>query len=97
MFFEKGHQKERQTAFWLKAGIKHYENFAKEDIARHLIIFALFYSQLGQTMYAEGLYRKSIEILKNVNVVYNKLLKYKLIRIFLIFYVFLELLRKSQL
>jgi hypothetical protein len=66
IFFEKGKEKELQTAFWLKAGIKHYENYEKENIARHLIIFALFYSQLGQTMFAEGLYRKSIELLKNV-------------------------------
>jgi hypothetical protein len=66
MFFEKGKEKERQTAFWLKTGIKHYENYEKENIARHLIIFALFYSQLGQTMYAEGLYRKAIELLKTV-------------------------------
>ena len=64
--FEKGKEKERQTAFWLKAGIKHYENFEKENIARHLIVFALFYSQLGQSLYAEGLYRKAIELLKNV-------------------------------
>ena len=66
MFFEKGKEKDRQTAFWLKSGIKHYENYEKENIARHLIVFALFYSQLGQTMYAEGLYRKAIELLKNV-------------------------------
>ena len=64
--FEKGKETERQTAFWLKAGIKHYENFEKENIARHLIVFALFYSQLGQSLYAEGLYRKAIELLKNV-------------------------------
>jgi Tfp pilus assembly protein PilF len=73
--FEKGKEYERHTAFWLKAGIKHYENYEKENIARHLIIFALFYSQLGQSMYAEGLYRKAIEILKNVKVV--KVIKIK--------------------
>lgn len=71
MFFEKGKEYEKQTAFWLKLGVKHYENYEKENIARHLIIFALFYSQLGQTMLAEGLYRKSIEILKNVNTKIN--------------------------
>lgn len=65
MYFEKGKEFEKQTAFWLKTGLKHYEKYEKENIARHLIIFSLFYSQLGQTMYAEGLYRKSIEMLKN--------------------------------
>ncbi len=35
-------------------------------MARHLVLFALFYSELGQTLIAEGLYRKSIELLKNV-------------------------------
>jgi hypothetical protein len=65
MYFEKGKDYEKQTAFWLKTGLKHYEKYEKENIARHLIIFSLFYSQLGQTMYAEGLYRKSIEMLKN--------------------------------
>jgi hypothetical protein len=31
-------------------------------------MFALFYSQLGQTLIAEGLYRKSLEMLQNVNI-----------------------------
>lgn len=84
--FEKGKEYERHTAFWLKAGIKHYENYEKENIARHLIIFALFYSQLGQSMYAEGLYRKAIEILRNVKVVKNK--KFYIFYIFYIFYNF---------
>jgi len=64
LYFEKGKEYEKQTAFWLKTGLKHYEKYGKENIARHLIIFSLFYSQLGQTMLAEGLYRKSIEMLK---------------------------------
>jgi len=73
-FFEQGKDYEKQTAFWLKTGLKHYEKYEKENIARHLIIFSLFYSQLGQTMYAEGLYRNAIEMLKsNVtkNINYN--------------------------
>lgn len=66
MFFEEGKDKEKETAFWLKLGIKHYENYEKENIARHLIVFALFYSQLGQTLLAEGLYRRALDLLKKV-------------------------------
>jgi hypothetical protein len=83
MFFEKGKDKERQTAFWLKAGIKHYEKYEKENIARHLIVFALFYSQLGQTMIAEGLYRRAIDLLKNVCQLYYILTILSYFRIYL--------------
>ena len=64
--FEQGKEYEKATAFWLKLGIKHYEKCDMGNISRHLIIFALLYSQLGQTLIAEGLYRKAIDILKNV-------------------------------
>jgi len=65
-YFEKGAEFEKQAAFWLKLGIKYYEKYEPENVARHLIIFALLYSQMEQTLIAEGLYRKSLEILKNV-------------------------------
>jgi hypothetical protein len=49
----------------LKLGLKYYDKHEPNNIARHLILFALFYSQLGQTLLAEGLYRKGLSLLQN--------------------------------
>jgi len=54
----------------LKLGLKYYDKHEPNHIARHLILFALFYSQLGQTLMAEGLYRKGLSLLQN-NYDYN--------------------------
>lgn len=53
-------EKNKETGFWLKCGL-----INKANIARHLIITALVYSQLGQTMIAEGMYRQCINIIKD--------------------------------
>ena len=54
----------------MKLGLKYYDKHEPNNIARHLILFALFYSQLGQTLMAVGLYRKGLSLLQN-NYDYN--------------------------
>ncbi len=60
--FERGDQYLKASGFWMKAGL---QNKINHNLPRHLIICSLIYSQLGQTMIAEGMYRSSIELLKS--------------------------------
>lgn len=53
-------EKNKDTGFWLKCGLINNAN-----ISRHLIITSLVYSQLGQTMIAEGMYRQCLNIIKD--------------------------------
>ena len=64
--FEQGEDYNKATAFWLKLGLAHSDKWKSPHLPRHLAIFALFYSQLGQTLYAEGLYRKAIDMYQKV-------------------------------
>lgn len=62
-FFELGEFYLKESGFWMKIGLKDREN---PNLARHLVICALIYSQLGQTLIAEGMYRQSLEYLNKV-------------------------------
>ena len=60
--FEMGDKYIKPSGFWMKAGLQNKNN---KNLPRHLIICALIYSQLGQTMMAEGMYRSALGLLNN--------------------------------
>lgn len=62
ILFEFGEKYVKASGFWMKLGL---QNQKSEMIPRHLVLCALIYSQLGQTVIAEGLYRKSLDMLKD--------------------------------
>lgn len=61
----------KDSGFWLKSGLLRHPD-AQRYLPRHLVIAGLVYSQLGQTMIAEGMYRQALEFLKDDIFVENK-------------------------
>lgn len=57
--FEMGNSFLKPSGFWMKAGLQNKQN---PNLGRHLVLCSLIYSQLGQSMIAEGLYRRALDI-----------------------------------
>lgn len=56
----------QEATFWFKYALKFFEKNDPSNIDRCLITLALFCASSKQTLKAEGLYRKALEMLENV-------------------------------
>lgn len=65
LFESNNNENLKSTGFWIKAGLQNKNN---PNICRQLIISGLVYSQLRQTMIAEGMYRQCIDILNKSDI-----------------------------
>ena len=71
LFSDLGEKAVKDSGFWMKSGLLQSVE-SQKYIIRHLIISALIYSQLNQTMIAEGMYRQCLELLKIDSTIENK-------------------------
>lgn len=55
----------KHTSFWFAVGLKFHENHETELLIRHLTLLAIFYHAQEQTMIAEGLFRRALDMSKD--------------------------------
>lgn len=72
LLFMLGENYIKDCGFWLKSGLVNNNKTAMNQLPRHLVIGGLVYSQLGQSLIAEGMYRQCIDLLKDIEVVENR-------------------------
>ena len=57
----------KHTSFWFAIALKHHEAHNSPLLARHLALLAIFYHAQEQTMIAEGLFNRALDLTKNEN------------------------------
>ena len=57
----------KHTSFWFAIALKHHEAHNSNLLSRHLALLAIFYHTQEQTMIAEGLFNRALDLTKNEN------------------------------